>query len=265
MNTARLSILAHAIAASMLLAATPALAQQAISKVSDDIKVQAGQVAGQLDTVSGDIDIDGGARAGHLNTVSGDIEIDSKVVAGNANTVSGDIEGDDDVQLGNLQTVSGDIKLDQRARVGSAQTVSGDIRFGEGAQLASAETVSGDVFIANGGRVAKGVQTLSGSIGLVATQVGGDVVTYTGNVTVGIGSHVRGGLTVRKPNNSGIQILNVRVKARPPRIIIGPNARVDGPLRFEHPVKLYVHSSAKTGAITGATAVRFDTPRAPAD
>ena len=129
----------------------------------------------------------------------------------------------------------------------------------------SAETVSGDVFIDRGGRVAGGIQTVSGSIGLVATEVGGDLLTYTGDVTVGIGSHVRGGLSVRKPKNNGISIMNLRVKQDPPRIIIGPNARVDGALTFEHEVKLYVHRSARIGKVSGATPVIFDTPRAPAN
>jgi hypothetical protein len=39
----------------------------------------------------------------------------------------------------------------------------------------------------------------------------------------------------------------------------------DSPLVFEREVKLYVHATAKTGPITGATAVRFDTPTAPQD
>ena len=41
-------------------------------------------------------------------------------------------------------------------------------------------------------------------------------------------------------------------------MIIGPNARVDGPLVFEREVELYVHDSAKIGPVTGATAVRYD-------
>jgi hypothetical protein len=45
-------------------------------------------------------------------------------------------------------------------------------------------------------------------------------------------------------------------------VVIGPNAVVDGPLVFERTVELHVHATARTGAITGATALRFtgDTP-----
>ncbi|HZV39094.1 MAG TPA: FHIPEP family type III secretion protein, partial [Pseudoxanthomonas sp.] len=79
-----------------------------------------------------------------------------------------------------------------------------------------------------------------------------------GDVTVGVGSHVKGGLRVEKPNG-GFHL----GKQRPPRIVIGPDAVVEGALVFEHPVVLYVHKTAKTGPVSGATAKTFDTPTAP--
>ncbi|NNC24679.1 hypothetical protein HKX41_11105, partial [Salinisphaera sp. USBA-960] len=69
---------------------------------------------------------------------------------------------------------------------------------------------------------------------------------------VGVDSHVTGGIKYTKPNGISFR------QQRDPVVIIGPNARVDGPLVFERPVKLYVHASAKTGAIRGATAVAGD-------
>jgi len=45
--------------------------------------------------------------------------------------------------------------------------------------------------------------------------------------------------------------------------VIGPNAKVDGALVFEHEVSLYVHETATTGPITGATATRYSGDRAP--
>ena len=47
--------------------------------------------------------------------------------------------------------------------------------------------------------------------------------------------------------------------------MIGPGAVVEGPLVFEREVKLYVHASARTGSVRGATAQRYDTPTAPRD
>jgi hypothetical protein len=52
-------------------------------------------------------------------------------------------------------------------------------------------------------------------------------------------------------------------KRQPPRIVIGPNAVVEGALVFEREVTLYVHDSARIGKVTGATAVRFSTPTPP--
>jgi hypothetical protein len=73
---------------------------------------------------------------------------------------------------------------------------------------------------------------------------------------------VRGGIHVEKP--SGNQWFQMG-KRKPPRVIIGPDARVDGPLVFEREVKLYVHRSATVGTVRGATAVRYDGDRAPQD
>jgi hypothetical protein len=68
---------------------------------------------------------------------------------------------------------------------------------------------------------------------------------------------VQGGILVEKPH--GISWGKPRV----PRIIIGPNAVVNGELRFEREVELYVHTSAKIGSVSGATAKSY-TDRIPA-
>jgi hypothetical protein len=103
------------------------------------------------------------------------------------------------------------------------------------------------------------VETVNGSIGLVDTDLGGGIDTVNGDVTVGVGSHVSGGLHYGKQKQWGIRFGEPKI----PRVVIGPNARVDGELRFERTVELYVHSSARTGKITGATPIRFDTPTPP--
>ncbi|WP_147654188.1 hypothetical protein [Vulcaniibacterium gelatinicum] len=210
------------------LAATPALAQQGpdIDKVNGSITAEAGRSYGKLDTVNGSIRIEADARTGDAETVNGSIR-----VAGQART-------------GDLGTVNGSV------RVGSQAVVDGGI-----------ETVNGSVFVDRGSRVAAGVETVNGAIGLVDTDLGGGIETVNGDVTVGIGSHVRGGLTVRKPQAQWIRI----GKQRPPRIVIGPNARVDGPLVFEREVRLYVHETATIGPVTGAIAVRYSGARAPKD
>lgn len=213
----------------MLLAGTAQAAAQAdVDKVNGSITADAGQSYGDLETVNGGIRIEAGARTENAQTVNGSIKVAEKAQTGDLGTVNGGIRVERDVQ------------------------VKGGL-----------ETVNGDVFVDRGGRVSGGVTTVNGAIGLVATELGKDIETVNGDITVGTGSHVRGGIRIEKPTNNWMPISIG--KRRPPRIIIGPNAVVDGPLVFEREVKLYVHKSAKTGAITGATAVSYDGDRAPAD
>lgn len=209
----------------LALSAGTALAQQEISKVNGSITADAGQTYGDLDTVNGSIRINAGATTDDASTVNGSVTVGERATTGS------------------LETVNGSIKLDRDV------TVNG-----------SMETVNGAIFVDRGGKVKSGVETVNGSIGLVAAQVGGDIETVRGDVTVGVDSHVRGGLRVEKSTG----FFNVDGK-KPPRIVIGPNAVVEGPLVFERPVTLYVHKSARTGPITGATAQAFDTDTAPRD
>ena len=202
--------------------------------------------------------------SGDIDKVNGSIHIDATQQAGDLDIVNGSIRIGANASTGDASTVNGSIHLETGAHTGALETVNGSIRAGTDLVVAGGvETVNGSIFIDRNGRVSKGVSTVSGAIGLVATELGGGIDTVNGDITVGIGSHVKGGIKVEKPNN----LLGIRFggKPKPPRIIIGPNAVVDGPLVFEREVRLYVHSSAKIGAITGATAIRFDTPTAPKD
>lgn len=214
-----------ALAVSLAFALAPAAlaADRNIDKVNGSIEVEAGERYGQLETVNGSISVGAGARTGAVETVNGGIRIDANVHAGSLETVNGAI------------------------RVGTGTTVAGSV-----------ETVNGGIFIDRGSEVKAAIETVNGSIGLVDTDVGGGIETVNGDVTVGVGSHVRGGLRISKP----AQWIGIG-KRRVPRVVIGPDARVDGPLVFEREVVLYVHDSATTGTITGAQATRFSTPTPP--
>ncbi|RZA37484.1 MAG: hypothetical protein EOP92_00205 [Lysobacteraceae bacterium] len=198
---------------------------QDVSKVNGSITAEAGQTYGDLETVNGSIRIHEGATADDASTVNGSISVGEKAVTGG------------------LETVNGGIKVDANV------TVNGSI-----------ETVNGSIFVDRGSNVKEDIETVNGAIGLVATQLGGGIETVRGDITVGVDSRVRGGIKVTKSTG----VFNIEPK-RDPRVIIGPNAVVQGPLVFERPVKLYVHKTAKTGAVTGATAQSFDTPTAPKD
>lgn len=214
----------------LALASTTALAQDAVR---------------DIDKVNGAIVAEAGQRHGDLDTVNGGIELGNGASAKDVETVNGGVRAGDDVATRDVSTVNGSIRFGQRARIGG-----------------NAETVNGSIFIDRGGHVRGDVGTVNGGIGIVRTEVGGGIRTVNGDITVGVGSRVRGGITVEKPGKNWLPKLG---KPKVPRIVIGPDAVVDGPLVFEREVTLYVHASARTGAIRGATAIRFDTPTAPKD
>ena len=63
-------------------------------------------------------------------------------------------------------------------------------------------------------------------------------------------SRVEGGILVQK--SSGGLFLS-----EDPLIVIGPGAMVQGELRFERKVRLYVSDRATIGTVTGATPIPF--------
>ena len=197
-----------------------------------------------IDKVNGSITASAGEAYGDLSTVNGGIDLETGARVGDVETVNGGIEAADDVGARSVSTVNGAIRFGKQARI------DGDV-----------ETVNGGIFIDRGGNVRDDVSTVNGAIGLVDTDLGGGIETVNGDVTVGVGSHVKGGIHVEKPGRNGMQWGKQRI----PRIVIGPNAVVDGPLVFEREVRLHVHASARIGPVTGATAQRYATPRAPRD
>lgn len=200
---------------------------RSIDKVNGGITAQAGQSYGDLSTVNGGIELERGARAE-------DVE-----------TVNGGIEAEDEVSVRSVSTVNGGIRFGQRARIDGG-----------------VETVNGGIFIDRGGNVRRDVSTVNGAIGLVDTDLGGGIETVNGDITVGVGSHVKGGIRIEKPTgNRGVRWGKPKV----PRIVIGPDAVVDGDLVFEREVTLHVHQSARIGNVSGATARRYGTATPPED
>ncbi|MCC8555906.1 hypothetical protein [Xanthomonas hortorum] len=207
------------------LVCTSAWANEDISKVNGRISAEAGQSYGALDTVNGSIEIGAGA------------------------------------QIKSVETVNGSIQIGERARTGGVSTVNGAITLGQKVVVSGGlETVNGSILVERGSQISGGVETVNGSIGLVETELGKGIETVNGDITVGVGSHVHGGIEVTKPNFS----LSFK-PSRKPRVVIGPNAVVDGQLQFEREVSLYVHRTARIGAVTGATARSFDSDVAPKD
>lgn len=215
---------------------------QSISKVNGNINVAAGQSVEDISIVNGTVSVAENATVrDEISVVNGQISVKSGSKVGEISAVNGDVDLGDKVSTGELTTVNGGITLGRGVRASNDVTsVNGDI-------LANAGTaISGDVMSVNG------------AIGLIATQVTGSVEGLNGNLTVGSHSSVG---AVRYKKSKGISI-GFRER-RIPLVIIGPNATVRGDLVFEREVKLYVHSSAKVGKITGATAIPYSGTQAP--
>lgn len=216
----------HILTLVLALATAPAFAAgQDIDKINGSITVAAGQSQGDLATVNGSIEVGDNARIDEATTVNGRIRIGA----------GAQVDGD-------LSTVNGSV------RTGEQATVGGDVAV-----------VNGEVFIGRGGQVGGDVSAVNGSVGLVDADIAGDIQMVSGDLTVGVGSHVRGGIHYDEP---GFQWFGFG-GGDDPRVVIGPSARVDGALVFEREVDLYVHDSAQIGAVSGATAVRYEGERAP--
>ena len=203
-----------------ILLTTPAMAFAAgedISKVNTSIKAEAGQRYGDLSTVNGSIMLEDGASAG------------------------------------DVETVNGSVRIRDRASVASAETVNGSVSLGaDVAVQGGLSTVNGSITIERGGRIGDQVETVNGKIELTGAEIGNGIRTVNGDVLVGEGSTVRGGILIEKPKGNWFS-----TNSRLPRVVIGPNAVVEGTLEFRREVELYVHESAKVGMIKGATAKAF--------
>jgi DUF4097 and DUF4098 domain-containing protein YvlB len=200
---------------------------------------------------------------GSIDKVNSGITINAGDTADDVSTVNGGITIGDGAVVDEAETVNGGIRLGEGARARSVDTVNGGIRLG------SKAVVSGDVETVNGGismeadAEAEGeVSNVNGAIELERAHVRGRVSTVNGDVLIGDGSRVEGGILVEEPNCGWLGCWGSR---RPPRIVIGAGAVVGGTLKFEQEVKLYVHDSAQIGPVEGATAERYSGSAPPRD
>jgi hypothetical protein len=193
--------------------------------------------------------------AENVSKVNGSIRIESERTVGDLSTVNGSIDVGEGTRAAELETVNGSIRLKPRVIAESVETVNGSVQVGSEAQVVeSAETVNGRINLDKGAQVGGYLETVNGDMALEEAKVGGRLHTVNGDITVGRGSRVGGGIFV-EDTNGGWKSGKTR---HVPTIVIGPGAVVDGKLRFEREVKLYVSNSATIGPVEGATPIRFD-------
>ena len=210
--------------------------------VNKSRNVEAGAHSDGESTVNGSIDVgDGATVTGSLETVNGKIRVGDNSTVGDANTVNGSISVGDGVKCGALSTVNGSIQVGDQATAGEISTVNGRIELQDGS------SAGGDVSTVNGG------------LGFHGSHVGGDVTTVNGNVELSDSAVIAGDLIVKKPHSW------FGNDSHPPEIVIGPGSRVEGTLRLERKVKLYISESAEVGGVEGVMsmddAVRFSGKR----
>lgn len=190
--------------------------------------------------------------------INGSIHVAAGKQPGAVTTVNGSIHVDDNAAVTSATTVNGSVHLGDHATAASLTSVNGSITLGTGAHVsAGASSVNGELTLGDGAEVTGSLSNVNGKISLAAAHVGGGIKTVNGNISITGASHVEGGILVEKPSGELLQILH-----DVPRIVIGPGATVQGELRFERTVKLYVSDKAAIGTVTGATPIPFtgDTP-----
>ena len=118
--------------------------------------------------------------------------------------------------------------------------------------------VNGRISVGGGSKVGKNLGNVNGDIELAGSEVGGNVSTVNGDIELAEGAVVMGDVIVEKPRGWNDS-------KREPRVVIGPGSRVEGVIRLEREVKLYISESAEVGGVEGEMtlddAVRFSGKR----
>ncbi len=189
-------------------------------------------------------------QARDINKVNGAIRIEQGETARDLSTVNGSIRTGAGVQLRGAKTVNGGIQIGHDNRLESAETVNGAISVGERARVAEElKTVNGGIRVGAESEVLGRVGNVNGGLVLESAVRAGSVRTYRGDVSLEDGVVVLGDLEVLEPRGVSWGSRS----SRAPRIQIGPNVQIVGRLVAEHEIELRVHSSARIGAIEGAT------------
>ena len=198
------------------------------------------------------------ATASGASTVNGSVQVPDGLQSGAVSTVNGSIHIGDNATVAAASTVNGGIDLGAHSSADALTTVNGGITLDNAAHVARAvDTVNGGLTLKSGADVGGGARNVNGSIVLSGAHVAGGLRTVGGDIDIADGSHVEGGILVEK--STGWFNWN----PRKPRVVIGPNSVVQGDLRFERDVELYVSDKATTGPIIGAKAIRFSGDKPP--
>lgn len=220
--------------------------------------------ASAVASINKSITIDDGEESDGASSVNGSVTVgEDATVSGELSTVNGKITIGNGSRIEEARTVNGGIRVGSKVTATELETVNGSIRVeDEGRIEGSVKAVNGGIQVDGGTRIGESLSNVNGEIELNGSEVGGDVSTVSGNIELADAAVVKGDLVVEKPRNSGWFNNN---DSRPPRVVIGPGSRVEGVLRLEREVKLFISESASVGGVEGvmsmADAVRFSGTR----
>ena len=159
--------------------------------------------------------------------------------------------------------MTGDISLAANARAQSVESVAGSIILHRDSHVSgNVETGKGEVVLEPGAEVSGKLSNNTGTIRIDGARVGGLVSTTDGDIYVGADSRLDGGILVHNRDVVGLSFFDLKLgvpvgRSTPPRVVIGPRAKVAGTLRFKRKVELLVSESATIGSVKGATPVMF--------
>jgi len=196
---------------------------------------------------------DGSTYDDDISLVNGRIDIGADCrVNGEVGSVNGAIQVGNATRLGDISGVNGRIQLGEKVEVdGEIASVNGRIELGSGSRVSGeVESVNGRISAAEGVVIEGQLSSVNGRIEMRGARAA-SLVTNNSGILLDEGTVIAGALTVRK--SQGISFS----AGSPPKIVIGRDVRIEGPLTFEREVELYVHESATVGEISGAEAVSY--------
>lgn len=202
------------------------------------------------------------AAAPDINKVNGSISVTAGQPFGDVSSVNGAIRLDDKAVIAHAHTVNGSITLGASTSAQSLRTVNGSISIGTGGRVAGAvTTVNGAITLERSADISGRLANVNGPIRLDAAHVGSGIETVSGSIEIGPRSRVEGGIWVKKSCTGGFWNWFFPRRCEPSLVVIGPDAVVQGTLKFEHEVKLYVSTRARIGPVEGAKAIVYSGER----
>lgn len=200
---------------------------------------------------------------GATHSVNGSIRVSAGQKKDDVSTVNGSIHIADNAVVAGAETVNGSITMGAHATADELHTVNGSITLGDAASVThTISAVNGTLTLHSGADAGGALTNVNGRIVLQAAHVGGGIKTVNGGIDIGSNSHVDGGLLVQKGHTDMFWFFHWGSNDTP-RIVIGPGAVVQGTLRFERPVRLFVSDTATIGPVSGATAVKYSGEKPP--